>query len=380
MQFEINYESNIIQLSQEINDRTYQITPSICFVITDPVQREIFAADFRDRVVHHLIYNYISPIFERVFINDAYSCRTGKGTSYGIERLQHFILSSSENYTKECYVLKLDIKGYFMAINKQILYEKIKTTLEKFRYRIKEKQITWNETFDYEMLIYLIEKVLFNNPIIGCIVKGKQSDWNGLPPSKSLFHSPAGCGLPIGNLTSQLFSNIYLTDFDHYLKCELKCKYYGRYVDDFAIVHTDKEYLKNLIPVISNNLLSTLQLTLHPKKIYLQHYTYGVKFLGVIIKPHRTYIGNRTKGNLYKTIKQWNTYTENLQNTELEFVELLRFTSSINSYLGCMKHYATYKLRKEIICKNLTPNLWKYFYFCGRDKLVIKQKYLNKHN
>ena len=247
MQFEINYESNLIQLAQEINDRTYQIAPSICFVITDPVQREIFAADFRDRVVHHLIYNYISPIFERVFINDAYSCRKGKGTSYGIERLQHFILSSSENYTKDCYVLKLDIKGYFMAINKQILFEKIKTTLEKFRYRTKEKAITWNETFDYEMVIYLITKVIFNNPINGCIVKGKKSDWNGLPPSKSLFHSPVGCGLPIGNLTSQLFSNIYLTDFDHYIKCQLKCQYYGRYVDDFAIVHTDKDYLKNMI-------------------------------------------------------------------------------------------------------------------------------------
>jgi len=114
---------------------------------------------------------------------------------------------------------------------------------------------------------------------------------------------------------------------------------------------------------------------LHPKKIYLQNVIKGVKFLGTILKPHRIYIGHRTKGNLYKTIKQWNTYTENQANNELEYVELLRFTSSINSYLGCMKHYATYKLRKEIICKNLSPQMWKYVYFCGRDKLVIKKKY-----
>jgi len=380
LQFEINYESNLIQLAQEINDRTYQLKPSICFIIKDPVQREIFAADFRDRVVHHLIYNYISPIFERVFINDAYSCRKEKGTSYGINRLQHFIRSCSENYTKDCYVLKLDIKGYFMAINKQILFEKIKTTLEKFRYRIKEKEINWNDTFDYQTTMYLIEKVLFNNPIEGCIIKGERLDWDGLPASKSLFHSLAGCGLPIGNLTSQLFSNVYLNEFDHFIKCQLKCHYYGRYVDDFVIVHKNKEYLRNLIPVISDNLLSTLQLTLHPKKIYLQHYKNGIKFLGTIIKQHRTYIGNRTKGNLYLAINQWNNYTVSNQEMELEYIELLRFASSINSYLGCMKHYATYKLRKEIICKNMSSVLWKYVYFCNRDKLVIKKKYRNRCN
>jgi hypothetical protein len=375
LQFEINYESNLIQLVQEINERKYQLKPSICFIINDPVQREIFAADFRDRVVHHLIYNYISPIFERVFINDAYSCRKGKGTSYGINRLQYFILSCSENYTKDCYVLKLDIKGYFMAINKQILFEKVEITLEKFRYKTKEKETTWNEAFDYETLMYLIEKVLFNNPKDGCTVKGKKTDWNGLPPSKSLFQSPAGCGLPIGNLTSQLFSNIFLNEFDRHIKCELKCKYYGRYVDDFVIVHNDREYLKSLIPILTNFLLINLQLVLHPKKIYLQNINKGVKFLGTIIKPHRTYIGNRTKGNLYKTIKQWNKIAENQPNNELEYEQLQQFISTINSYLGCMKHYDTYKLRKEIICKNLSTHLWKQVSLCNREKMVIKKKY-----
>ncbi len=285
LKFEINYESDIFQIYDEIISRTYKPKPSICFIVNDPVQREILAADFRDRVVHHLIFNYINPLFERIFINDSYSCRKGKGTSYGINRLQHFIRSCSENYTKECYILKLDIKGYFMSINKQILYEKIKSSLSKFKTYIVD-----NKLFDYETVLYLIETVIFNDPTKDCIIKGKKTDWNNLPPSKSLFHSPFGVGLPIGNLTSQLFSNIYLNDFDHFIKCHLKCQYYGRYVDDFVIVHPSKEYLKQLLPRLTFFLQTTLQLTLHPKKIYLQDNVKGVKFLAVIIKP---YIGRK---------------------------------------------------------------------------------------
>jgi len=111
----MNYEQKLLDLGRELVNGTYKISPSICFISFKPLQREIFAADFRDRIVHHLIYNYISPIFERSFINDSYSCRLGRGTSYGIKRLNHFIRSCSENYKKDCYILKLDIKGYFMS-------------------------------------------------------------------------------------------------------------------------------------------------------------------------------------------------------------------------------------------------------------------------
>ena len=129
--FEIDYEKQLFKLADEIWDYRYEPEPSVCFISDYPVKREIFAASFRDRVVHHLIYNYISPIFEKRFINDAYSCRPGKGTSYGIKRLDHFIRSCSENYKKDCYVLKLDIKGYFMSMNRSVLYEKTVKTLQK---------------------------------------------------------------------------------------------------------------------------------------------------------------------------------------------------------------------------------------------------------
>ena len=139
--FEIDYEKKLLELADEIWNRRYSPGQSVCFISHKPVKREIFAASFRDRVVHHLIYSYINPIFERLFINDSYSCRPGKGTSYGIKRLDHFIRSCSENYKKDCYILKLDIRGYFMSINRKILYDKIEEVLCKHeRERERERE------------------------------------------------------------------------------------------------------------------------------------------------------------------------------------------------------------------------------------------------
>jgi len=295
--FETDYESKLFQLHDDIVNRRYEPGRSVCFIVNRPVKREIFAADFRDRVVHHLIFNYISPVFEKSFINDCYSCRKGKGTHYGIRRVEKFIRSCSQNYRNNCYILKLDIKGYFMSINKNLLYEKLVNYLSQQQHKL---------PVNLSMIQYLISKTIFTDPKNDCIIKGNQSDWKGLPKTKSLFHAKENCGLPIGNLTSQLFANIYLNDFDHYIKEVCKIKYYGRYVDDFVLVHPDKDYLKSLIPHFSGFLQSNLQLTLHPDKIYLQHYSNGIKFLGVVIKPYRTYIAKRTKGNFYQAIEKQN--------------------------------------------------------------------------
>ena len=351
--FEKHLEANLFALANEIIERKYIPKPSICFIVNKPVKREIFAADFRDRVVHHFIYNYISPIFEKTFINDSYSCRKGKGTHYGIKRIDHFIRSCSQNYSKDCYILKLDIKGYFMAMNKSLLYEKVENELTRNKNKV---------DFDLELVLYLIEKTIFNDPKENCIIKGKKEDWVGLPPTKSLFHAQPNCGLPIGNLTSQLFGNIYMNEFDHWVKKELYIKHYGRYVDDFVLIHERKDYLQSIIPKLSNYLLSTLKLTLHPDKIYLQHYSKGVKYLGAVIKPHKTYIANRTKGNFYNAIEKQNQIAYNHKPTK---EEQQAFQSSMNSYLGIMKHYKTYKLRKEMIFKNLSGWWWNYVYLSG---------------
>lgn len=222
--FEIDYEKKLFELYEEIKKRKYELSRSICFISFEPVQREVFAADFRDRIVHHLIYNYINPYFERMFINDSYSCRLGKGTSYGIKRMNHFIRACSKNYKKDCWILKMDIKGYFMSMDRNIVFEKVEKTLNRFRHEAK---------FDFDLVLYLVRKVIFHDPTRNCVIRGTKDDWAGLPKSKSLFFAGKDKGFPIGNLTSQLFGNIYLNDFDHFIKHNLGFRYYGRYVDDF---------------------------------------------------------------------------------------------------------------------------------------------------
>ncbi len=366
LKFEIEYEKNLFQLCRDIENREYEISPSVCFIVNSPLKREIFAADFRDRIVHHLIFNYINPLFEKHFIKDSYSCRIGKGTSYGIKRVDHFLRSCSENYQKDCWILKLDIQGYFMAMDRNILYAKIKNRLEFVKTRNVETPHDDVETprrgvstvgFDIDLILYLIHTVIFNDPTKNCHIKGKREDWVGLPKSKSLFFAKENKGFPIGNLTSQLFGNIYLDEFDHLMKEKLNIKHYGRYVDDMVFIHPDKEFLKTVTAIVETYCNTSLHLTIHPKKIYLQHFKKGVQFLGTFIKPWRIYAGKRTKGNFYAKIQEWN---EVIAKRNLNKKEIQEFVSCMNSYLGIMQHYDTYKLRKKMLDENLAEKFWGY--------------------
>ncbi|NDV46374.1 hypothetical protein D0T49_04885 [Paludibacter sp. 221] len=363
LQFEINYESNLFALHDQIVNRNYEIAPSICFMVDKPVKREIFAADFRDRVIHHLIYNYLSPFFEEVFIADSYSCRKEKGTHYGIRRLQHFIKECSHDYTRDCYIMKLDIQGYFMNINRGIM----SSILEKFILQLDGNKIN----FDRDMVLYLVACVLDDNPIHRCKIRGSKKDWVGLPASKSLFSTPEDCGLPIGNLTSQLFSNVYLHELDIYVKKVLGVEYYGRYVDDFVMIHPDPEYLKNVKKILDDFLWENLKLKIHPNKIYLQHFSKGVKFLGAVVKPHRVYITNRTKANFIQCINKWDKF---LQNEVPAKKDLENMQTAINSYLGLMCHYRTYNIRKKVMLNEKRPlQIYKYGYL--QIKPYGKMKY-----
>ncbi|MGD1008262.1 MAG: reverse transcriptase/maturase family protein [Ignavibacteriaceae bacterium] len=348
--FELQYESNLFKLYEEINARKYKIAESICFINFDPVQREIFAADFRDRIIHHLVFNYINPIFDKTFINDSYSCRKNRGTHYGIKRIRRFISQCSSNYTKDCYLMKLDIEGYFMRIDREILYQNITDVLNQKRD---------NLTCDFNFLEYLLQKIIFNDPTKNCTIKGAKTDWEGLPESKSLFCAENNKGLPIGNLTSQLFGNIYLNYLDHFIKKELRITYYGRYVDDFVLIHPDKKYLLECRLKIRNYLKNRLMLTLHPKKFYLQHYSKGIQFLGVYIKPFRIYAGKRCKTNFYRKILEWNNKIE-FAKGELSKENKIEYRTIINSYLGLMKNYNTYKLRNKLFLQSINNLFLKY--------------------
>ncbi len=336
--FELNFEREIVKLWREINENKYKIGRSIAFIVKSPVQREVFAANFRDRIVHHLVISKINHLFEQEFVNNSYSCREGKGVLFGVKNIQSQIFDCSNGYTTDCYILKLDIRSFFMSINKHILYQRLYLFLSE-KYNKPDKAI----------LLRLIKQIVYHNPQDNCIIKGKRADWNGLPCYKSLFWAEGHCGMPIGNLTSQIFANFYLNSFDKYITETLGFKYYGRYVDDFILIHQNKNVLLNAHTKIKQFLANDLKLRLHPQKVYIQHYTKGVNFIGATIKPYRIYLGKRSKTNMFQKI--YNTLPQMAQSIENTFKLLGNFITSINSYIGLMRHYNTYNLRCKIIKK-----------------------------
>ena len=210
-----------------------------------------------------------------------------------------------------------------------------------------------------------------------CRIKGSKLDWEGLPPSKSLFNYPSHKGLPIGNLTSQVFGNVYMNDLDHFVKKDLKLKYYGRYVDDMLFVHNDKSYLKSIIPRLHEFLNSELKLNIHPNKIVLKSIDKGIPFLGQIINPHCSYISNRTKNNFYQAIQEVNKLMAVVP--QFSWKQLCDIRAKINSYLGYMQHANSYKLRKSMLRKLIRR--FYDFYFVKREfkKVVINIDFWQWH-
>ncbi len=328
LKFERNVEAELVRLRDAILSGRYRPGPSTCFIIHDSKLREVFAAQFRDRVVHHLLYNYIAPFLIPRFIRDSYSCIPGRGTHDGILRLEESIRKVSCNYSQPCYILKLDIKGYFMHIDRARLLDICRNAMEPFQERL-----------DNPLVNYLLEVIIRDDPTENCRRRGSLSDWDGLPESKSLFNSPPGCGLPIGNLTSQLFSNVYMDSFDRYMVSLVGEGRYGRYVDDSYVVGTGKEELRRIIPLAEAFLREELRLSLSRNKIAIFSAYRGVEFLGAYLKPFRRYVSNKTLERMLNKVER------------LEYVSdpVTRWLS-LNSFLGITSHYRAYNLRvKEIL-------------------------------
>ncbi len=235
----------------------------------------------------------------------------------------------------------MDIKWFFMNIDKQILFERIKAFLTRHESKL---------NVDFDFLIHLLHQTIFHDSTKNCIIKGSKEDWVWLPEDKSLFCSSFNIGLAIWNLTSQLFANIYLDGLDKYIVHDLWFRYYGRYVDDFILIHPSKEILLKTIPEIKTHLSEKLHLTLHPKKIYLQEVKKGVLFLWTYIKPYRSYIHKRTVGKFYKKIQQINTMTDKE-----------KIQSVINSYLWLLAHHKSYHIARRLFskCNNFIRNIFK---------------------
>lgn len=341
LRFEARLEENLEELCDELYTRTYRPLPSSCFVITEPKKREVFAAEFRDRVVHHLYYNYTYRMYERTFIHDTYSCLAGRGTHYGIRRLAQHIRQESRNYSRPCYVMKMDIRGYFMNINRERLLGICLDSLGKMaRHRVsRHRPERWCDVTDMDFVTWLTREIVMLNPLDNCIVIGSPTEWEGLPRNKSLYNSPDGCGLPIGNLTSQLFSNVYLNLLDQYMKRRLHCRHYGRYVDDFYVVGADREWLLSLVAYVRAFLYVELGLELHDGKLSVCSVWHGTEFLGAWLKPRRIYASRATAARM------------RIKLHILARSGRSKWCAALNSYCGVLSHWQNYRLRRRMMTR-----------------------------
>ena len=300
-------------MQEELNNKTYCPRPSICFVVDKPKLREIFAADFRDRVVHHILVRYLSRIFEPKFIYDSYSCRENKGTHKAIKRLQYFTRSITQNNSKKAYFLQLDIRSYFVRLNKDILMSLI-------RKRIQDKEMLW-----------LANTIIYNDCTNNCLITRGKNLFQYLPKHKTLFKQSKNRGIPVGNLSSQFFANLYLNELDQFIKHILKCKYYLRYTDDLVMLSRDKNQLRNWIDRIQTFLEKHLDLTLNTKKTIILSISNGINYLGYIVRPFYILVRKRVVNNL----------KNKLYNGKLN-------RASYMSYMGHFKHANSFKLQKHI--------------------------------
>ena len=326
--FEVNLTLNLYNLVRSVLDKSYKPSRSIAFVTFIPVAREIFAAPFRDRVIHHFLFNMNAEWWNRRLIYDSYSCRKGKGTLMAVERLVKNERRITRNYTRGATIFKFDVKSFFMSLKRDKLYKRVREGL---------KEQYPDGGFLYKTCDFLWFQVIMDDPTIGARKRGNLDNWSPkkLPPEKSLFNQPKGQGIVIGNLTSQLLSNIFLDKLDRYITITLGYKYYGRYVDDFYVLVPEEDVLhfkKEIIPKIEL-FLSGIGLTLHPKKRYAQSIYKGVNFIGANVRPHCVLPSRRVKGNFEKA-------------TRLFMMDMVD-EKVIVSFLGMMKHRDSYKIIKK---------------------------------
>lgn len=352
----LDHREDLIRLADEINSRTYYPTTSIAFVVTRPKYREVFAANFRDRVVHHLIAMRVEPLLEEIFSDRTFNCRKKKGVLYGIEMLKEDIRRCSENYTRSCYLMRLDLKNFFMSIDKKLLDAMLYDFITSYYFGHDKEDILW-----------LTHVIVMHRPELDCERRSAPQKWDHLPPNKSLFTNGDGLGLPIGNLPIQLFANFLLNLLDWNLERELGFPFHGRYVDDFYVIDRSKRKLLRSVPRIRHMLQERCHVELHPDKFYIQHYSKGIKFTGSVVKFGRVYPAKRTVGNFMTAIYKLNKAKD---------VEEIRdCIQSVNSYLGILRHTDSYAIRRRVLGM-IDERLWQYVYIKGHfEILCLKEKH-----
>jgi len=355
--FETHAEDHLHDLCVALKERSYRPSSSICFAAQKPKLREIFAADFRDRIAHHLLVRYLENIWEPIFIFDSYASRQGKGIHLAAKRLKIFMRKVSCNQTSPAFYMQLDIRNFFMSIDKIILYDLIR-----------------NRCPDADML-WLAKIIIFHDPTADYHLKSPRSLIRRIPRQKSLFGNPEDKGLPIGNLTSQFFANIYLNGLDQFVKHRLKCRFYMRYVDDFILADPSRETLLGWKQKTVAFLDSELRLALNPRRSKLQPVQDGADFLGYIIRPDYILIRNRVVNNLKTRL---GVFERKLTSWQDDNIRIIRYDDDVirelfaclSSYLAHFRHGNAHTLTRRIFEKNA----WLSHYF-SFEKKRLKRLY-----
>lgn len=299
-EFVLRCEENIFAFRESLQKDAYAHDKYTSFYVRDPKLRHIHKASVRDRVLHHAVVRILEPIFEKIFITDSYSCRKNKGTHRAVRQLRKYAWKVSRNNTRTVWVLQCDIKKFF-------------------------------DTIDHTLLIRMLYKKIRDpraQALLENIIKS--------------FETQQGKGIPLGNLTSQLFANIYVNALDQFIKRTLKVRYYIRYTDDIVMIHEEKAKLEAIIPKVKAFLSDALALQLHPQKISLRKWHQGIDYLGYVVFPHHVVLRTKTKKRMLKKIRtRWEEYKEKSISRE-------QFQQSMQSYYGLLRHCRSATAMKEI--------------------------------
>ncbi len=361
-------------LTTELIEGTYKPGTSTCFLVKYPKLREVFAAAFRDRIIHHWICMRLVPHFEALNANIGnvtHNCRVGFGTKSAVESVYNAIKEVTFNYGREAYLFRGDLVGFFMSLPQRRMCDQL----------VEFAQSEYHGDFK-NILIWLIEVVVMHRPELNCVFNSNPKEWAGLAYNKSLFRTGKGRGAPIGNLTTQLFANFYMADFDAYmidciekLKAKgVKCAYH-RFVDDFVLICDDKRALKWLIKAAEIK-IKAMELVMHKDKRYCQPTSHGTMFVGSYLKNGRIYLSNRTLGRFRDKAVEIARFVQQPAK-EITSFDLDHILATLNSYLGFCQGRKTYRLRRRIMKPLIYSHDFKRYFKLTRDasKVTLKKQW-----
>lgn len=332
LRFRVDEAAELTRLALEVERGEYVPLPSRAFIVRRPVPREIIAARFRDRIAEHYMVMRLKPLAERMLPDGAYSCRDGRGNLAAVFRLRDELRRASRGYTRPCWVARYDLRAFFMSIDRRRLYEDFVRLVED-----------GHDGDDKDTLLYLTRIITLTCPADRAVRRCPRWEWDAVERGKSVWDLPWYRGLAIGNLPSQLGANV--ENAPHLRLLERVGMPAVNYVDDFAHAATDREAFLAMMSYVRGWLREEWGLTLHPRKFYLQPADRGVKFLGCVIKGDRVHIGNRVVHGLFSKIRWHNRVLGTSPALRRRHAE--RFANLLNSYLGLMRHFRTYNIRRR---------------------------------